>query len=181
MPKVSWWNTTHCEFWLHFLSPSKKPERKLSYIWLHYKKSNWCLGSHYHVRSKHTYCTQAGSGLLGSGAGLDLLFFRQAICKHQERIKRTQTYLCVFIMNKAISTTKNIFCICKNKWKLHLLKPEYNLFLPHSSVTNFNVSSFLKLDPMKPNLYGGAKYNRSDFSTYQPLWVCRPLVSVRAQ
>lgn len=33
--------------------------------------------------------------------GLILLFFRGAICKHQERVKGMQIHLCIFIMNKA--------------------------------------------------------------------------------
>lgn len=62
----------------------------------------------------------------------------QFVSIRRELKERTQMYLRVFVTNKA-----KISCLCRINGKLHPLKHEHNLFLPHSSVTNFSISSSL--------------------------------------
>ena len=124
-----------------FPIPFQKTERKLSYIWLHYKKVQRVSGQSLPCQKpsvQGTYYTEAGSGLLGSGTRTCPLTPAEQFVSIR-RAQRTQMYLCVLIVNEA-----NYLLFTWNQWKSHPLKHEYNLFLPCSRLPVSTYIKFLK-------------------------------------
>jgi hypothetical protein len=151
MPKASWWNTTHCEFWLHFYSlPKNRKEIRLHLITL--QKSIWCLGSHCHVRSQMQILYRGRLWAAGLWhIGLCPSFLAEQFVQEQmyKKVTRTQMYLHVFIM-------KN-FLFMWNKWKIRSLETWAQFVSSSQQCNHLQYIKFLKLHSMKPSLHGWSK------------------------
>lgn len=79
-------------------SPFQKYRKEIKLCLITLQRSSWCLGSHWHVRIQGHILHRS----MFCAAGPWPFCFSWTVCKHQETVKRTQTYLCHFIRNKTV-------------------------------------------------------------------------------